>query len=119
MSDHAARLSGFTLVDPYNEDSLMAAVAKQPVVVAIASSGSDLRHYKSGVFDGPCSAALNHEITLVIGYGEDPSGTPYWIGKNSWGTGWGEAGFVLMRKDVKSQPWGLCGLAIRPVYPVA
>jgi len=39
---------------------------------------------------------LNHEIA-VVGYGEDSlTGEKYWIGRNSWGTYWGDYGFFKM-----------------------
>ena len=36
---------------------------------------------------------INHEIA-VVGWGfDDKTMTEYWIGRNSWGTYWGESGF--------------------------
>jgi len=53
--------------------------------------------YKGGIYSQHLNTIeLNHEIS-VIGYGKLYTGEEYWIGRNSWGTYWGEAGFFRMQ----------------------
>jgi C1A family cysteine protease len=68
-----------------------------------------------GVFDGACGTKLDHGVTAV-GYGS-AGGKNYWIVKNSWGTGWGEGGYIRMRRNVAA-PTGMCGIAMDAYYPV-
>ena len=40
---------------------------------------------------------INHEISIV-GWGlDEATQTEYWIGRNSWGTYWGERGFFKIK----------------------
>lgn len=52
-----------------------------------------------------------------MGYGTTLDGTKYWIVKNSWGTDWGEAGYIRMLRGTWAKH-GLCGIAMEASYPI-
>lgn len=69
------------------------ALTQQPLSVAMDGYFKDFIYYSSGILDRvKCSQTLNHAVTLV-GYGTADDGREYFIGKNSWGTQWGESGY--------------------------
>ncbi|KAK7342471.1 hypothetical protein VNO80_25425 [Phaseolus coccineus] len=113
----AATITGYEDVPVNNESALEKAVGSQPVSVAIDASGSDFQFYKSGVFSGSCGTELDHGVTAV-GYGVSDDGRKYWLVKNSWGTEWGEEGYIRMQRGVAAKE-GLCGIAMMASYPTA
>ena len=80
--------------------------------LAVSVYASSWGAYSGGVFEG-CSydsnIALNHAVQLV-GYGSDPTDGDYWIVRNSWGPGWGEDGYIRLRRDAAAQ----CGTDSSP-----
>lgn len=54
---------------------------------------------------------------LVVGYGSSPSGQDYWIIRNSWGSDWGEEGYIKLERNFHNST-GNCAVAVRPVYPI-
>merc|ERR1712241_309859 len=111
--------------------------------LAVAADASPWQLYGSGVFSG-CSYSsnigINHAIQMV-GYGTDPSKGDYWLVRNSWGSMWGEHGYIRLQREseltcgVDSTPMdgtacvggpgtdqqnvcGMCGILFDMSYPL-
>lgn len=115
--NNPTKFSGCFDVMPNDEDALMRAVAKQPVAVAIEADQQAFMFYTGGIIDTEnCGTNLDHGV-LIVGYGEE-DGHKYWLVKNSWGTQWGEKGYVRIARASKEDQ-GMCGIAMQPSYIVA
>lgn len=66
----------------------------KPVSVAIEADTYLFQYYKSGVItSSACGTYLDHAV-VAVGYGEDSFAGPYFLVRNSWGTWWGDQGYV-------------------------
>merc|ERR1712217_84947 len=107
-------VSGYTAVDQ-TEAALESAITQQPVSVAIEADQSVFQHYTSGlVTSSACGTALDHGV-LAVGFGLDGS-DKYWKVKNSWGSSWGESGYVRILRG-SSVSGGECGILKQTSYP--
>ncbi|XP_062181611.1 cysteine protease XCP2-like [Phragmites australis] len=113
-SEQVVTISGYEDVPANDEQALIKALAHQPVSIAIEASGRHFQFYSGGVFDGPCGAELDHGVAAV-GYGTS-KGQDYIIVKNSWGSHWGEKGYIRMKRG-SGKPEGLCGINKMASYP--
>lgn len=102
-----AMVSDYSFADSGDVDMMRQALTHQPIAAAVNASGSSFQLYTSGILDdGACSSTeMNHAVTLV-GYGAE-YGQDYWIAKNTWGSDWGESGYI--RVAVKPGA-GICGI---------
>jgi len=104
----------FTDVTPNSDSAMMSALNKQTVSVAIEADQTAFQLYKSGVFTAACGTNLDHGV-LAVGYGT-LNGVDYYKVKNSWGTSWGQDGYILLQRGV-SQVGGQCGILAQASYP--
>jgi C1A family cysteine protease len=75
----------------------------KPVSIAIAAAAGDWENYAGGVYNGCTQGQLDHMINIVGWNNEGakfdkngnlPPGVGIWILRNSWGTSWGENGYM-------------------------
>merc|ERR1712100_486515 len=89
-------VTGYKDVAKDDMQALMEAVTQQLVSIAIEADKSAFQFYHSGVLSSNCGTRLDHGV-LLVGYGSD-SGKDYWKVKNSWGTSYGENGYIRLER---------------------
>lgn len=121
QKNSAGKISGYVSITKGSEDDLKSAVATVgPISVGIFAGPIFFQLYGGGVYYDPfCPifdffGILNHAV-LVVGYGTTIDGKDYWLVKNSWGTQWGELGYIRMYRNENNH----CGIATMATYPLA
>jgi len=69
-------------------DSALAIALGTSAITVLVYADSAFQSYKSGILSAPTTCSLNHAV-LATGYGSN-----FWKIKNSWGSSWGESGFI-------------------------
>jgi len=91
-----AGIKDYVRLPPNNYTSLMNAVATRgPIAISVDASWS---HYESGVYNSPCGTTIDHAVVLE-GYGTSEDGQGYYLVRNSWGPGWGEDGYIRIKRN--------------------
>jgi C1A family cysteine protease len=117
---HYDPITGYKDVSADSSSALAAALCDGPVSIAIEADQYAFQFYSGGVLDGGCGTSLDHGV-LAVGFGYDSSsGLNYWKVRNSWGTSWGESGYIRMCKDCdQNGSEGECGILQAPSYAQA
>merc|ERR1711862_689601 len=109
----------FLDVPPGDEAAMLAAIATQPISVAIQANQGIFQFYKDGVItDSSCGAraAVDHGV-LAVGYGTDlQTQEPYFLVKNSWGEEWGDKGYVKLGRKTENE-FGMCAILKMASFP--
>jgi len=115
--DGSCKTSGYTTAVPRggvtgyksvgsSTSSLQSAINVGPVSVAIEADQNSFQGYKSGTITSGCGTNLDHGVTAV-GYTSS-----YYIVKNSWGSSWGQGGYVYIGTS-----GNVCGIHSDACYP--
>ena len=85
-----------------------------PVSIGVEAGSAVFLNYKSGIIDSAdCGKFIDHGV-LAVGYDTDSaSGKEYILVKNSWGTTWGDNGYLKIALSSDN----ICGILSIPSYP--
>jgi len=105
-SNIAAKISGWNYVSQtasQEANMVTSLYANGPVSVCV--DASNWSSYTGGIYPtSACGKSLDHCVEAE-GYNTGSS-TPYWIIRNSWGTSWGQSGYMYLQYGVDA-----CGVA--------
>ncbi|MCH2133212.1 MAG: C1 family peptidase [Phycisphaerales bacterium] len=71
-----------------------------PITVCVAANGAFMS-YGGGVYNVPNDSSINHAVVLV-GWDDSQGEEGVWFLRNSWGSGWGEGGYMRIEYDNSS-----------------
>jgi PKD repeat protein len=77
-----------------------------PVSVAVYVNGA-FQGYNGGVFNGCSGGTINHAVVLV-GWDDNQGPNGVWFMRNSWGSGWGEGGYMRIPYGCSSIGYAAC-----------
>lgn len=91
-------------IDEHGEVTGEAAMIKElqrgPLACSMAVT-EGFENYSGGIYTDPSSATEADHAISIVGYGAE-NGVKFWIGRNSWGTFWGEQDYFRLARGVNN-----------------
>eukprot|EP01059_Diplonema_ambulator_P017484 TRINITY_DN29499_c0_g1_i1.p1 TRINITY_DN29499_c0_g1~~TRINITY_DN29499_c0_g1_i1.p1 ORF type:complete len:318 (+),score=78.59 TRINITY_DN29499_c0_g1_i1:43-996(+) len=103
-----ANVTGYTSL-PHSETQMAAILAASgPISVCLYADDTVWWPYTGGIMSN-CPQKPTTHCVLIVGYGSS-NGEDYWLIKNSWGTGWGENGYLRLQRGSNQ-----CDITVVPI----
>lgn len=105
-----AKVTGYKAIPTSTDGAAhLEALQTGPINIGINGSAQAFQLYKSGVvtLDKCTSTTQNHAVIMVAYEHDDASGLDYLLVRNSWGTTWGEEGYIKIEAVPKA-----CGMMV-------
>ncbi|XP_078063915.1 cathepsin L-like, partial [Mustelus asterias] len=91
-----------------DESEMKQYVSQNGTITTLVNLGG-LQHYTNGILRSNCPTNPTDHAVMIAGYSVEGN-LPYWIVKNSWGTKWGEKGYVRIYRGENT-----CGIRKYPM----
>ena len=83
------------------ETAMIQALQDGPIACSVNSKAPGFHEYNDfSIYKSPVNNTNTDHVISIIGYGTSQQGEKYWIGRNSWGTYWGNQGFFRILRGV-------------------
>lgn len=84
-----------------NAKQMVAEIGSRGPIACAVCVTPEFEKYSGGIFNDQTNCTtLDHSISIA-GYGTE-NGVDYWIGRNSWGTYWGEDGWFRLKRGTNN-----------------
>jgi len=104
--------TGYKTITANSSSALMASIEAGPTSIAIEADKMVFQMYTSGILNSTkCGTNLDHGV-LAVGYGTE-NGQAYYLVKNSWGSSWGDQGYLKIANNGDGA--GICGIQMAAV----
>jgi len=103
QADILAHISSYTTIGS-EQQAQSYLTSNGPLSVCV--DAESWQYYNGGIIttSSDCGTSLDHCV-MITGYGSE-SGTNYWWVRNSWGTDWGQSGYLQVESGAD-----VCGIA--------
>lgn len=85
------------------QEMMVEIYARGPIACSLYAHSEYFLDYKGGVITDPTQYNTTTHVVAIVGWGVDTvTSTPYWIGRNSFGTVWGEQGWFKLARGTNT-----------------